>query len=389
MKKILFYNLHVDDFVAKPLSFMLAGRRPLKKYSFILDGIEGKGDKVNVFVDYEYSSLCAPVKFSRLPFVLRKVIVSIEVWLWIILNSLQNKVRIVTPTEAHTFDKIFIFSYKIFQRKLDYAFGQNRKFDVIVHLSHYHLYTSQKSRNIQSLSDSHFVKNLVLAGDNDFSKNEYFRNHFSWYSGSFLVLPFAVQERFSSYKEWHSRNWLVGASGTFHNFSKISSSPSIDDISKYSETLHPERKIIHDNAKNLSGLVISIISEMRVKRSRLMQALVARQASYFKTDIVDFYNSVKFAFIGEEVTGGLPIGVFEAMSCGCAVICSPDNVVGHDVEAGVHFIKYSGDILAVIRSLDSCRATEYANIAQNALVYSKNNFNADSVRSSWIEKIVD
>ena len=92
MKNTVFYNLHIDDFIAKPVSFLLARRRALKKYGFLVKQLPSNEEKLNVYVDFNYSSLIRASKFQILPFVIRKLIVQLEVWCWIYINDLQKRI---------------------------------------------------------------------------------------------------------------------------------------------------------------------------------------------------------------------------------------------------------------------------------------------------------
>lgn len=388
MSSTLFYNLHVDDFVAKPLSFFIARRRALKKFGFLIDLTDDKQKKLNVLVDFQYSSILGATTFRKLPFFLRKIIVSIEIWVWLHINSIVDRVNVVHPNSTQSFDTLFLFSYKICQLDLPFDEEAFRHLRVIAHLSHYHLFTREKSKSLQNLASCGKVRSVTLAADNDFMGNDYFKTHFGWYKERLEVYPFAVHRRFRPKKSWKNREAKVAATGTFHNFLLNGADDGLKDISEFSDTLHPERKIIFDRRVELSESVNCLISEYKIYKNSFVQSWFASQKKYFETDIVDFYNQHKFAFVGEEITGGLPIGVFEAMACGSVVICNPNVLVGFELEAGVHFIPHTEDILASIETTKLTDELVLNSISENAAEFAKNHLNFARVRRYWDEKLV-
>ena len=82
----------------------------------------------------------------------------------------------------------------------------------------------------------------------------------------------------------------VAATGTYHDFSKCVIDESISDISSFSDTLHPDRKIIHENKHLIQDHVASVISEYLLTSNKFTQATVAKQKNYFDLNIVEFYN---------------------------------------------------------------------------------------------------
>lgn len=383
MKNTVFYNLHIDDFIAKPLSFILARRRALKKYEFLVKQQPPYGQTVNVYVDFNYSSLVSALKFQKLPFIIRKLIVQLELLLWVHINDLKKKVNIVYPNKIKDYENLFIFSYKIAQRNIPLENIIHKHLRVFIHLSHYHLHTSKKSACIEDLYQNKYVKNVTLCADSDLRENIYFQKYFSWYKDTVKVLPFAIQPRFTSTKPWDERSWKVAATGTFHDFTNSVIDESISDISSFSDTLHPDRKIIHDNKLLIEENVSTVISEYLLTTNKFKQASVANQKNYFKLNIVDFYNEHKFAFIGEEITGGVPIGALEAMSCGCVLICKSQSLLGHDLIAGTHYIAYEDDILHAISLLKTQDEDKYREISINAQKYIQMKFSEYKTWRRW------
>jgi len=351
---IVFYNPHVDDFLAIPPHFSLLKRRALLKYSYLLKGMVGSGQKVQVLVDGAISAFIPDCCFSLLPKCVRRFIAMCEVFLWININHLQGRVKVFYNVNDTDSKILFAFSYKaaigLSGRQLKYL----NEFPVkIFHLSHYYISTGEKSENLQRLDD------VLLAGDSDISNNSYFQRYFSWYKNQFLVLPFAVAPRFRYNEPFQNRESICIATGTFHNlYEEVPAEKYLDFIKHFhSSTYHPVRKLIYDNSENLKGLINIKISPYRGSLKggtieRLLKHFLVSQKAYFSINIVDLYNNYQYAVVGEEVVGFPALGAFESMGCGCVLIAQPEFYGGLKLVAGEHFIAHSGSLNSILEAIE-------------------------------------
>lgn len=352
---IVFYNPHVDDFLAEPPHFRLLNRRALKKYGYLIEGILiNNNGKIQVLVDGAISAFIPDRYFSLLPRHIRQWIAMCEMRWWISINNLQGKVKIIRNASDADSDILLAFSYKAATGLSGRQLARLDAFPIkVFHLSHYFISTKKKSENLQRLS------NVLLAGDSDISANPYFRQHFSWYRRPFVVLPFAVAPRFQVRRSLHDRQPLCVAMGTFHNLhEEVPAEKYIDYIGYFhSSTYHPIRKLIYDNAGALKKRIFSKISLYRGESGsgtlrRLLGHFFVSQKSYFSIDIVDLYNRYRYAIIGEEAAGFPALGAFEAMACGCVLIAQPGFYNGLGLMPGEHFVAHNGSLDSVVEAIE-------------------------------------
>lgn len=351
---ILIYNPHVDDFLSIPPHFRLFGRRALRKYGFFFDEAVRNGLDLRILIDASCSAFIPETIFHRLPYWTRRIVSEFEYKLWRKCNTGLGKLIRIQPSMSSSNDVVVVFSYKgatgnfEIRKKL---LAQYRA--VVFHLSHYFVATAEKARNIKSLD------NAYLAGDSDIIKNEYFRKYFSWYLKDFLILPFAVADRFESRTCFSTRRCQCVATGTFHD---LQHERPIYKYSDYLEstgyvTYHPIRKKIFDLGVNLPNFIVSYISPYRRSNPesfivRVVNHFLVSQKTYFAINIVELYNEFQFVVVGEEFSGFPALGAFEAMACGCVLIADPKFYEGLPLIPGKDFICYDGTIEGLFHVLE-------------------------------------
>ncbi|AXX91794.1 hypothetical protein CPU12_11455 [Malaciobacter molluscorum LMG 25693] len=354
---IVFYNPQVDDFLAEPPHFSLLKRRALKKYAYIFNGILSENKMIEIYVDFTLSAFVPEKVFSRFPLFFRKIIVKKELSKWIKDNKLENKIKINFNYNNSFENKIlFAMSYKSMENYNESRINIINKFKKsIFHLSHYHISTKMKSKNLSLL------KNVYLCGDSDITVNDYFNFHFSWYKREFLIIPFFVQDRFFSKKEFSEKKDLAIATGSFHNLYDEQPAYKYEDYLDFykQSTYHPIRKILYENKNKVKNLIDVKVSPYREKSNeifimKLLKKYFVAQKNYFSFDIVELYNEYKYVVVGEENIGFPAIGAFEAMACGCILIGQKEYYSGLGVEENTHFINYDGnfeDLISKVRNL--------------------------------------
>jgi hypothetical protein len=351
--KLTLFNPHVDDFVATPVSFWLVGRRGLRKYRYLLDEPIRRGQRISILVDGTLSSLLDQAAFMRLPAWLRTAIAYLEVFIWVRLNDLSAHVDIHRSAETvgdRSF--LYVFSYKSCVGAFEHRRAAIAAFDhAIVNLSHYFIRTREKADNIAKLT------NARLQVDCDHSRNPYFRNFFPQAPAQ-IVLPFAVNARFTAKKPLAERDAKCAATGSFHNLEDEEPRAYYRDFIDFFhiDTYHPVRKLLYARRNELASWLACRIAPYREldadntfsARVRRMLGLDVVQADYFSFDIVEFYNQHRFAIVGEELSGAPAIGFFEAMACGCVMLGAEGTYYdGLKLEPGVHYLVHDGSVESI------------------------------------------
>ncbi len=389
---IVLYNPHIDDFLGTPFHFLMLRRTALKKYGFLIPAIIKYQDKLLIYIDGNHSILIPAKLFKLLPEIFRLFICKFEYGIWRWINNIK-KYKIIHEYEIESKSYLlFAFSYKLATGDFSNTVDVLKKFKTIVfHLSHYGIATREKSENIRKLN------NVRLAGDSDISSNYYFNEFFQWYKEDFLVLPFAVKERFRTSKDFCFRLDKCLAVGTVHDLSKEKPASLYADYilttGKYA--YHSVRKDIYDNRINLSNEFHSIISMYKdydnnfFYMAKILHIFV-RQQRYFAIDIVEQYNNYRFAIVAEEEIGFPALGMFEAMACGCVVFADPTRILGLNFIPYVDYIPYDGSLSGLLNSLnESNTRDDLSNISINAKSKVIKNFNEDSVSLHWINTLAN
>ena len=384
--KIVLYNPHLDDFIATPIKFWLIRRRPLKKYGYIIS--QHLKEKINIlyFVDNSTTNFIPDSVFKFMPILLRKVICSIDLYIWRKLNNFNKNQFVRLHSSQLSCDHVFVgFSYKIaignFDNRIKYF---NKVKFTIIHLSHYFISTKIKSLNLKKIS------NLYLSGDSDISDNFYFKKYFNWYTKKIIIIHFSVNSKFFKKNNIYKRTKKCIATGTFHNLENeipyINYKDYIDTTGL--TTYHPVRKEIYE--KNPS-FIENFIMPFRVypsvsKFEVFFNHFKVTQKKYFSFDIVEKYNDFIFSLIGEEYAGFPPIGLFESMACGCIPFSQIKYLKGLKMHDGIHFIEYENlnDIEEKILNISD----ENSNFISNSVVqYIYDNFSDSSSYNQMIENI--
>ncbi len=394
---IVFYNPHVDDFLAEPPHFRLLKRRALKKYGFVIDQTLQESGQLHVVIDGTVSAFIPEYYFSMLPRFLRAWISQAEFACWKRINGLGGKVvRIDPPSGDHSGSVLLMFSYKGATGRLfpERVATLSIFPAVLVHLSHYFISTSEKSANLSQL------KNVWLAGDSDISTNPYFQHFFVWYHKPFLVLPFAVAQRFEVRKPFTEREARCIATGSFHNLDEEVPRSCYEDFQRFFNlnTYHPVRKLIHEQAAATGGALVSHVSPYRRKAEggwikRWLNHFSVTQKAYFSIDMVDLYNRYRFAVVGEELSGFPALGAFEAMACGSILIADPKYYSGFGFEPGVHYLTHDGCVDGIIAAMHGGAGVDRAleGVAEAGRMFVENNFRPESAYIKWravIEKVI-
>ena len=384
---VVFYNPHVDDFLAEPVHFRLLRRRALKKYGFVFEQMAQSEEPIRVLVDASASGIIPAPLFGRLPYFLRKAFAEIEYSVWKRINKFTGELQRVKPATEPSADLLFAFSYKAATGKFELRRKMLSNYkSVIFHLSHYFVDTSEKAENIRSLP------NAVLAGDSDIRNIEYFQRWYAWYDKPFLVLPFAVQARFQNIKLWGERENKAVATGSFHDLLREEpASRYADYIDTSGETTyHPIRKAIYEARDRNEQWVRCNVSPYRDYQSKginsLMRHFQVSQKGYFAINIVDLYNSCRFAVVGEEFSGFPALGAIEAMACGCVLVAQGQYYEGLGLSPGEHYIEYAGQLPELVEKIATLQQQQLSELSAHAAAFVQHEFSPSTSWKKWMKQ---
>lgn len=355
------YNPHSQDFIFKPISFILAKRKALCKYGYVRDVLLDNKEFISIYIDYTESSIIPMKVLERLPLFLRKFFINIELFFWIRVNNLGNKVKFISKKDDLSKYNLFGFSYKSAVNNLDNKVSNLKKFKKIyMHLSHYMIRTREKFDFFKKLD------NIVLLGDNDCSQNQYYQYFLGSSNINLEVISFIPQDRFMEKINFEKRSSKIIATGSFHNLYEEEPQEYYQDFLKFFNlsTYHYVRKEIFENNNN--ELISSYIKPYRENGQNKSDV---SQKEYFSFDIVEVYNKHKFAVVGDEITGFIAIGSFEAMACGCIIFCVSDCVNGLEMVEYQHYLPYDGTYKDLIIQYEKYKNDEklLINISKNAI----------------------
>ena len=389
-------NPHIDDFMACPVSFWLVGRKPLVKYGYLIEEQIRRFGSVEVLVDGTISSLFPQRIFGCLPKTIRHFLLRKELKRWEKINNFMGKVRVHwTPETISDRRNIYLFSYKNctdnFELRRSYIEAFDRK---IINLSHFMIRISEKSKNSESL------RNVVYTSESDLSDEPFFKKYFGG-SNTVLALAFCVASRFENKRPFRTRVDRCAAVGSFHNLDNERPRSFYKDVMNFfqTNTYHPVRKLVYDNKHLLSGYITCAIAHFREGRIGFLRKLDVKQKNYFSFDVVDLFNSNKYALVGEEIYGLPGIGFFEAMACGCTLLGQSGQFYnGLGLVSGIHYVEHDGTLDGIKRAIDFLRENpeKAEEIAKNGKDYTNMHCRSDTLfeklltlldQDSLVEKI--
>ena len=300
--KTIYLNAHVADFCYRPVSFVIARRRALRKYSY-LDAQFGN----RLYFSPGETSL--PRRWSnKLPNFLKTTLSFFEARVWGRINQRQ---LIPVDDDVLLNNHVFIFGYKSGPDTLKFLKQKGFKNRVFLHLSHYHTFDIPIS-DFEELD-------ITLLFDSDVSHHDYFRKKFSTYQRQVYVLPFQIDDRFFIEDDQNKKS-RIAITGTYHKLPY----GTLDITYNGSSTLHPIRlayaqsNIQADHLENYLSLF----------ESHSIWSVLLGQRKYMSFNIAELYKACSHAFVGAEGTGAIAIGTLEAMAAGCIPFVTENELSG-------------------------------------------------------------
>lgn len=397
MQRIVFVNLHANEFLLKPLNKYIWKQSCAFKHKYFFEYLLQNqeievcnyinGDGFTLVTSFPKPIMWVLKKFRFLEsrIVMRK-------------NNIPSKsVTVIRNRKDIRHDDIVI-GYRHVPRSL----ADMDKIDAfkVVHMIHFH----------GQQTDSDLIKKAnpdFLVNECDLSRtSEIFRKYYSWFKGQFIVHPFVGAARFTRNKPFAERDNCCFSTGT------ITYKEHKEFIDTYGDSCdQPTRKQILSNAKELEPWCACYNSDY-LEDTDMKKYLptdnffihyykvwynmthAGQQKKYFSFNMVDKFNDFKMCLVGEEILGVPGIGFVEGMCCGCAYI---GQKVGYyedlGMKEGVHYIGYDGtldDLKAKITYYQQPEhQEELERIANAGYEFANEHFRGETVAKDLLNKLIE
>ncbi|WP_297905091.1 glycosyltransferase [uncultured Parabacteroides sp.] len=269
----------------------------------------------------------------------------------------------------------------------------------VVHLNQY------QCHNIEELDETlPYADRFMLEAD-VFKEGNYINLVKPTKTREIQIVPYIVGDRFQNRKAFADRRNKAVATGTIASFA-VDNDYSAHYGTRY---LHKMRVEIYNHKEELETYIDAFVSPyienkkmLSVPKStpKLFRKIVSLinlllykpggQKSYFSFDIVEKYNDYMMAVVPEEIVGIAPIGAFEAMACGCALI-GIDHTMYTDLGLvpGTHYITYDGTIEGLKKSIAYYQehTAELEEIACKGCEFAHEHFNKERITEMFYRKL--
>lgn len=269
----------------------------------------------------------------------------------------------------------------------------------VVHLNQYQCHDIEYLNKILPHADQFILEADVFKEDNYINLVKCTKTR------TIQIIPYIIGDRFQNNTDFEKRKNKAVATGTIAAFA------TENDYSAHYGTryLHKMRVEIYNHQKELAPYMDAFVSPYmeNVKRPKTLKNSPkfikgiatmlyfwinrpGAQKSYFSFDIVKKYNEYRIAVVPEEIVGIPPIGAFEAMACGCALI-GIDHTMYTDLGMvpNTHYISYDGTIDGLKETIAyyQSHAAELGKIAQAGCTFVHEHFNKERVTELFYQKL--
>lgn len=390
--RIVFVNLHGNEFLVKTLSKIIFKQSVAIKHRYLLDYLLNKPNiEVCSYINEKGFSLASnlnpflmkllyPFRFLEHRIVMRK-------------NGIPlNKIKVLRKLSDLRNDDIVMM----------YQFGRTQ------------FYRANEIPCYKVVSMVHFDGNPInseilykadvstLWGECDLTRHsDIFKHNYKWYDKGIIVVPFVPEQRFKNIVPFKERENRAFATGT------ITYRNDAYHTSVYGDPcVQPARKQIKDHAMELKPYLECTSSDyledakdhqIKKKRISFLSKLYAKthtgQKKYYSFNMVDSFNHYKMCVVGEEIVGQPGIGFVEGMACGCAFIGQNKGYYeDYGMQAGVHYIAYDGTLEDLKSKIAYYQKPEHQDeletIARTGCEFVHKNFSGDVVASKLLKKIL-
>lgn len=388
MKRVIFVNLHGNEFVVKTLNKFFFKQSVAIKHKYLLDYLLQRKDiEVCTFLNDKSFSL----SYSHAN-IIPKWLVKLEHKYCMKKNGIpNNKVKILTKEEDIKKEDILII-YNYYTNQYDFKKRPN----CLIAISHIHFNTSN-AKKMQKINPD------VIFNEANFSHGSIIYEHFyNWFKKDFEVIPFVYSERFKPIKPFSQRQNKCFSTGTItymHNITPFYGNPCAQ----------PARKQIMEHKEELKKFIdcynsdyLENTSENMLKGDSLFvhiynkiyaKLFSGRQKKYYSFNMVEKFNEYKMCIVGEEIMGIPGVGFVEGMACGCAYI---GQTLGYyedyGMKEGIHYIGYDGTLEDLKNKIAYYQKPEHQKeleqIAQTGCEFVRKNFCGEIIAQKLIDKLI-
>lgn len=388
MKRVIFVNLHGNEFIVKTINKIIFKQSVAIKHKYILDYLLQRDDiEVCTYLNNKSMSI-SYTHASKFP----KWLAKIEHRYILKKNKIPfNKITILTKEEQIKEDDILII-YNYYRNQYDFQKRPN----CYVAVSHIHFNTS--NAELMKSIDPDMIYNEA----NFQHGSKIYNTFYSWFKKDFEVIPFIFADRFKPIKEFKDRQNKCFSTGTITYMNNITpyygdscAQPARKQIVTHKEELREyidcyNSDYLEDTEKHKSKRN-NFIS--RIYNNIYSKLFSGRQTKYYSFDMVEKFNDYKMCLIGEEIMQIPGIGFVEGMASGCAYI---GQTIGYYEDYGMiegeHYIGYDGTIEDLKKKISYYQKPEnqeeLERIAKTGCEFVRKNFCGDKVAEMLMNKIM-
>lgn len=388
--RIVFVNLHANEFLVKTLNKFIFKQSVAIKHKYILDYLLSRDDvEVCSFINKRGLSLSYSTRnrfLQSFRFLDHRITMH--------KNGIpMSKIKVLKHEEEIRHDDLVIL-YQIFGPQFEF----DKRPDAFIAVSQLHFALSASAMMEKVDPD------LMFNESNMQQRFVGFNEYFGWFHKQYMVIPFVFAPRFKVIKPFAERQNKAVSVGTVTYPGYL--------IKYYGhDCLQPARKQVYDNARELTPWVDCFnsdyleddkLSKHSANDSKLVKTFkrlhdkffVGHQKKYYSFDMVEKFNDYKMCIVGEEIVGLPGIGFVEGMACGCAYL---GQTVGYyedyGMKEGVHYIGYDGtldDLKAKITYYQQPEhQQELETIARTGCEFVRSHFNGPAAAESLLNNLLE
>lgn len=389
-QRIIFINLHGNEFLVKTLNKIVFGQSVAIKHKYLLDYLLDRPDiEVCTYINKRGLSLSYTTR-----------------------NRFLQSFRFFENMIVLKKNGIPLQKVTVLKNEKDI-----RQDDILIAYSYYgrcQMNFSQKPDAIRVISQIHFGTQhseaekdydpIAMYNESNLQKySGMWCRDLPWYRGKFITIPFVFAPRFKVLVPFANRKVKAVSVGTITYMNNI--------IDYYGDSCaQPARRICRELGLERPDLIDSFnfdylegqksvtdkFSKTRIGRiySRLHSKITGgHQKQYYSFDMVEKLNMYKIAVVGEEIMGIPGIGFVEAMACGCAFIGqSIGYYEDYGMIEGVHYIGYNGSKQDLINKIEYWMRPENQErlelIANTGCEFVRTNFEKNNVASNLLADLL-
>lgn len=386
--RIVFVNLHGNEFLVKTLNKIVFKQSVAIKHKYFLDYLlQCPNVEVCSYINKKgFSMSYSHAKtFKALRFIEHRIALK--------CNHIDTKKITILKKENEIQKDDIVILYRYYNNQLDF----DTRPDALLAISMIHFGTAE-AETLKRLQPD------VMYNEANFQHgSKIFEHYYSWFDKKFITIPFVFASRFKLIVPFKERKNMAVSVGTVTYMQNI--------VEIYGNACaQPARKQIKDHAEELKDIIECRNSdyaekdnEKSIQRSdnqitRIYKQLynkffVGHQKSYYSFNMVDKFNEYKMCIVGEEIMGIPGVGFVEGMACGCAYI--GQNIGYYEdygLKEGVHYIGYDGSLKDLRYKIEYYQQPDHQQelelIAKNGYEYVHKNFNGEKIAKRLLEQLI-